>query len=69
MISASLCFSSSSIVFVCVVGELLHLLLGAALVVVADLAVVDELLEVLHRVAAHVAHRDPALLGDAGGRP
>ena len=68
MISASLCFISSSIAVDVLVGELLHLLLAAPLLVVADLAVPDELLEVLHHVAAHVADRDPALLAVACGR-
>ena len=44
------------------VGQLLHLSLAAALLVVADLAVADELLEVLHHVAANVPDRDLALL-------
>ena len=46
------------------VGELLHLFLGAVLLVGPDLARVDELLQVVHDVAAHVADGDPALLGD-----
>ena len=63
MISASLCFRSSSILCDVLVGELLDALLGAALLVVADVAVVDELLQVVHHVAADVAHGDAALLG------
>src|SRR5919197_1658298 len=47
------------------VGELLHLVLGAPLLVVADLAVPDELLEVPHDVSAHVPDRHLAVLGVA----
>src|SRR5436190_8002810 len=46
-----------------VVGELLDALLRAVLLVLADLALVDELLEVVDRVAADVAHCDAPLLG------
>src|SRR5215211_1067196 len=44
------------------VGQLLHLLLGSPLVVVADLAVPHELLEVTERVAPNLAHGDAVLL-------
>src|SRR3989442_2291075 len=44
------------------VGELLPLLLRAPLLVVADVAVLDELLQMVHQVAADVPDRDPALL-------
>src|SRR5215213_7434033 len=47
------------------VGQLLHLVLAATLLVVADLALADELLEVLHDVAAHVPDRDLPLLAVA----
>ena len=46
------------------VGELLGALLGAPLLVVADVAVSDELLEMVHAVPADVANGDPALLGE-----
>ena len=46
------------------VGELLDAILGAPLLVVADVAVLDELLEVVHDVAAHVSDRDPSLFGE-----
>ena len=46
------------------VGELLQLVLGAVLVVGAGLAGVLELAQVVHDVAADVADRDAALLGD-----
>src|SRR4051812_1102966 len=46
------------------VGELLELLLGAALVVLAGLAGVLELAQVVHHVAADVADRHATLLGD-----
>src|SRR3954454_391650 len=46
------------------VRELLELLLGAALVVLAGLAGVLELAQVVHDVAADVADRHAALLGD-----
>ena len=46
-----------------VVGELLDMLLGPVLLVAADLSLVDELLEVVHDVAADVPDRDLALLG------
>jgi hypothetical protein len=45
-----------------VVGELLDAVLGAVLLVAPHLALVDELLQVVNRVAAHVAHGDPPLL-------
>src|SRR3954453_12953240 len=45
------------------VGQLLDARLRGALFVVADLAVLDELLEVAHDVAAHVAYGDSPLLG------
>ena len=51
------------------VGELLGLLLGAALLVVADVAVLDEVLQVVHDVTADVPHGDAALLARGGGRP
>src|SRR5215208_5436878 len=44
------------------VRELLHAALGGALLVVAHVPVPHQLLEVAHRVAADVAHRDPPLL-------
>src|SRR5438132_12065903 len=46
------------------VGELLHPVLGAMLVVRADLALRRELLQVLHRVSTNVSHCDPPLLRD-----
>src|SRR3954454_20943627 len=46
------------------VGQLLQLGLGAALVVLAGLAGVLELAQVVHHVAADVADRDATLLGD-----
>ena len=48
-----------------VVGLLLQGGLGAALVVLARFALFLQLAQVLHHVAADVANRDPALLGDA----
>src|SRR5688572_14036676 len=48
-----------------VVGDLLHLLLGAALLVVADLAVDDEFLEVLHDVTPDVANGHFAVFRDS----
>src|SRR5919201_1591325 len=45
------------------VRELLDALLGAVLLVLADLALVDELLEVVDDVAPHVADSDAAVLG------
>src|SRR6185437_15511729 len=45
------------------VGQLLHPALGGVLVVVADLAVLDQVLEVPHHVAADVPDGDPPLLG------
>src|SRR5262245_13728809 len=45
------------------VGELLHLLLGTPLVVVADVAVPHELLEVTEGISAHLANGDAVLLG------
>src|SRR5215469_15376750 len=41
------------------VGELLHLVLGAALLVLGDLAVLEQGLELSVGVAAHAAHRHP----------
>ena len=58
-------FSSSSISLDLGVGELLQLGLGAALLVLADLALLLQLAQVVHAVAADVAHRDAALLGEA----
>src|SRR3954453_6421338 len=46
------------------VGELLERLFGAMLVVTADVAVLLEVAEVVHDVAADVAHSDAAVLGD-----
>jgi hypothetical protein len=46
------------------VRELLHAILGAVHVVCLRLARAIEVLEVVQRVAAHVAHGDAALLGD-----
>src|SRR5207244_5193426 len=45
-----------------VVGQLLDLLLGAALVVAADLLVRRELLEMVHGVPTDVSDRHPPLL-------
>jgi hypothetical protein len=45
------------------VGELLRPLLGPPLLVVAHVAVADEILQMVHDVAADVPHRDAALLG------
>src|SRR5262249_11084806 len=44
------------------VSELLDALLGPVLLVLADLALVDELLEVVDDVAPDVAHRDAPVL-------
>src|SRR6185312_9857829 len=44
------------------VGELLDVPLGPALLVVPDVTVAHELLEVAHDVAPHVAHGDLPLL-------
>ena len=46
------------------VGELLDVVLRPVLLVDADLTGVDELLQVVHDVAAHVADGDAALLGE-----
>src|SRR4051794_28089441 len=46
------------------VGELLEAVLAAVLVVCADVAVVDQLLQVVHAVAADVADGDAAFLGE-----
>src|SRR4051794_14162969 len=46
------------------VGDLLQLGLGAALLVLADLALLAQLAQVVHDVAADVADLDPALLRD-----
>ena len=51
------------------VGELLHAALGRALLVVSDVTVLDQVFEVPHHVAAHVADRDAPLLGHRAGRP
>src|SRR5215207_4044879 len=40
------------------VGELLHVALGATLVVLGDLFLLQQLLDVVHHVAAHVTHGD-----------
>ena len=64
MISSSFFFRSSSTLRDVLVRELLEALLGPPLLVVADVPVADELLEVVHDVAADVADRDPALLGE-----
>src|SRR5579862_5947362 len=45
-----------------VVGELLDAALGGALLVVTDIAALDQCLEVLDRVTPHVSHRDTPLL-------
>src|SRR3954470_23669962 len=45
-----------------VVGQLLHPFLGAVLLVAADLALVDELLQVVHDVAPDVSDGNPPLL-------
>src|SRR5262249_38402467 len=47
------------------VGLFLQRLLGAALLVLTDFAFLFQVAQVAHDVAAHVADRDPALLGDA----
>src|SRR5829696_2359605 len=46
------------------VGQLLDAVLGAPLLVVPDVAVLDELLEVVHDVAAQGSDREPALPGE-----
>src|SRR5687767_8401934 len=46
------------------VGELLRPLLGPPLLVVPHVAVADEILQVVHQVAADVPHRDAAFLGE-----
>ena len=63
MISASFFFRTSSISLDVLVRELLDLGERVLLVVLADLVVLQQLLQVLVGVAAHVADRDPALLG------
>src|SRR3546814_17720307 len=45
-----------------IVGELLDLVRPAAMLVLGDVSVLFHLLELLHAVAAHVAHGDAALL-------
>src|SRR5579871_5755895 len=45
------------------VGHLLHLVLGAALVVFRHLLLLQRLLQVVDRVAPQVAHRDAGVLG------
>ena len=62
MISASFFFRISLISLDVLVGELLHLGDGLLLVVLADLVVLEQLLEVVVGVAAHVADGHPALL-------
>src|SRR3712207_3740051 len=52
-----------------VVGQLLQLLLGPVLVVLGDLALLAQLVEVFHLVAADVAHGDPRLLRHVAGYP
>src|SRR2546423_764179 len=47
-----------------VVGELLHTLFGATLVIAADFLVRGELLDVVHGVSTDVSHRDSSLLRD-----
>src|SRR4051794_21189245 len=47
------------------VGELLERFLGAVLVVAADVALLLELAQVVHDVAAYVAHGHATVLGDA----
>src|SRR5262249_2659447 len=47
------------------VGQLLHALFRAPLVVGADLAVVDQLLQVLHRVSPDLADCDAVLLRES----
>src|SRR5438132_2028925 len=44
------------------VGQLLHALLGAPLVVVADLVVLRQVLQMLHHVTADIPNRDLAFL-------
>ena len=61
--SASLFLSISSMASVCFLVIAVEPLLGAGDVVLADLAVLLELLEVLLGGTAQVAHRDPAVLG------
>src|SRR5262245_65351683 len=46
-----------------VVGQLLHLGVALAVLVLGDLVILLELLEPLHPVAAHIAHGDAGLLG------
>src|SRR4051794_23353169 len=46
------------------VGELLECFLRAGLIIAADLALLLELAQVVHDVAAHVADRDSTVLGD-----
>ena len=64
-ISSSLAFISASISPIALSVSFCSVALGAALLVLARLALLADLLEVVHHVAADVAHRDPALLGDA----
>ncbi len=64
MISSSLRFRSSSIRFTWLVRQLLGAVLGPPLLVVADLAVPDELLQVVHDVPADVPDGDATLLGE-----
>ena len=64
MISASFTFKRSSIDFVWSSVIFCTCCSATALLVVADVAFHDELLQVLHDVAAHVADRDLSVLGD-----
>src|SRR5437016_2288125 len=48
-----------------VVGHLLQLGLGSALLVLPHVAALAQLAQVVHDVAAHVADLDPAVLGQA----
>ena len=63
-ISSSLCFSSAVELGDLLVGELLQLDLGAVLVVGRRPRRRPQLAQVVHHVAADVADRDAALLGD-----
>src|SRR5882672_12497482 len=45
------------------VGELLNVLLRAAIVVLGDLLVLQQLLEIGQRLATHAAHGDASVLG------
>ena len=65
--SDSLCLSRSSIASVCFLVIAVEALLGAGDVVLADLAVLLHLLQLLLGVAPQVADGDPALLGLVAG--